>query len=96
MKRAKAKRSRSRAAARPSAPRERKPTKLEALTESTAQQFAHQNSYTIHGRVRVLECEAEETDKSIAAMTNAINTLKARRVEIAARLDGLAQVLRKR
>ena len=73
-----------------------KPTKLEALTESVAQDYAHQNSQIIHSRKRVLEFEAEEADKSIIATAGALAAVRERRAKIQALLVGLENVIRKR
>ena len=71
-------------------------TTLTALTEEVARDWAHQNSAVIHSKVRVLRCEADETDKSIVALQGALQAAKDRRKKVEATLAGLAVVLEKR
>lgn len=74
----------------------KKPTRLEALSLSVAQNWAHANSATINSHRRVLQCEAEEADKSIVALTAAATNLRTRRQQIDAILAGLSTVMDKR
>lgn len=73
-----------------------KPSKLDHLATSVAQDWAHANSYTINSRRRVLQFEADETDKSIVALGAALANMKDRRAKIEATLRGLAVVIEKR
>jgi len=73
-----------------------RPTKLDRLAEATSRDWAHANSAVITSRVRVLQFEAEETDKSIVALGATLVNLRERRAKIEAVLTGLGQVLAKR
>lgn len=73
-----------------------RPSKLDNLSVSVAQDWAHQNSIVINSRRRVLQFEAEEMDKSIVALTAALANAKERRAKLEAMLNGLAAVLAKR
>lgn len=74
----------------------RRPTKLEELAKAVEQDYAHQNTIVINGRRRVLQCEAEEADKSIVAMTAAMANLKERRAKLQAMIAGLGAIVAKR
>ena len=74
----------------------RKPTYLERLAESAAQDFAHANSAVIASRRRVLQFEAEEADKSIVALQATLATMKERRAKLTAIIAGLSLVIGKR
>lgn len=69
---------------------------MESLSTRVAQDYAHQNSAVIASRMRVLQCEAEETDQGIYRMMSALATLKQRRAVIEATLRGMASVIEKR
>lgn len=73
-----------------------KRSKLDSLTESAAQDYAHQNTATINSRRRVLECEADEVERAITALTAAISHQRRRKNVIAATIKGLASVVAKR
>lgn len=73
-----------------------RPGKLDHLTASVAQDYAHHNSVTIHSRRRVLQFEAEETDKNIVALAAALVSLRERRAKLEAMLKGLTAVIEKR
>lgn len=74
----------------------KKPTRLDHLASSVARDWAHQNSVVVHSRMRVLQFEGEEVDKSIVALAAALATAKERRKKIDAMLRGLAAVVEKR
>lgn len=62
------------------------------LSQSANRQFAHANTAVIQSRLRVLQVEAEEIDKSILAMQSALAMLKARRLNVEAFIAGLDAV----
>ena len=76
--------------------RVRKPTRLEALTTSVSQDFAHQHTVTINSRRRVLQFEATEVDRAIVALSADLANQRDRRSRIEATLQGLAAVVAKR
>ena len=76
--------------------RNKRPTKLDVLAESVAQDYAHQHTTTINSRRRVLEFEGSEVDGAITALTAALANKRNRRREIDAALRGLAIVVGKR
>ena len=76
--------------------RARRLSKQDELAARVEREWAHQNSAVIASRQRVLQFEAEETDKSIAALTAAVINLKERRRVIDATLQGLATVVARR
>ena len=69
---------------------------LEALTTSTAQSFAHQNSVAIHSRRRVLEFEESEVDRAIAMLSAELSNQRRRKGVIGATLRGLTSVIERR
>lgn len=71
-------------------------TPLEMLALETAHQFAHQNSAVVMSKMRMLRCEAEETDKSITALDAALRDKKELRKRVEAQLTALSVVLAKR
>lgn len=74
----------------------KRPSTTDQLTASIAQDFAHQNSYTINSRKRVLEFEAEEIEKAIVAMTGSLASIRARQAKVRAMLRGLEAIIAKR
>jgi hypothetical protein len=71
-------------------------TKSDRLSEAVARDWAHANSAVINSRVRVLQFEAEEVDKSLAALQATVLQVRERRAAIEATLTGLGQVLARR
>jgi hypothetical protein len=74
-------------------PRNRKPTPYDALAIETERAWAHQNSVVIHRHIRVLRCEAEETEKSIIDLQATLEGMREKRRRIEARLRGLTAVV---
>ena len=77
-------------------PKVKKLTKLEALTISVAQDYAHQHTATIQSKRRMLQCEAQEIDASIVALQATLMRQRERRAKVAATIDGLTSVIGKR
>jgi hypothetical protein len=73
-----------------------RPSKLDNLAASVAQDWAHQNSAVVNSRRRVLQFEASEVDASIVALVAALTNARERRAKIEATLTGLAAVIAKR
>ena len=76
--------------------KKQKRSRYDAIADGFAQEFAHQNSYTIHSRMRILCFESEEADKAIVALTGALANMRERRAKVEAMLRGLASVVEKR
>jgi len=71
-------------------------TRRQILVNSTAQDCAHQNSYTINSRRRVLQFEADEKQISIIQLTAALNRAKADLARLEASIEGLDSVVARR
>lgn len=74
----------------------RRPTKLEQLSDAIAQDFAHANSVVVGSKRRILQFEAQETDRSIIALQSALVDMKERRAKLEAMIAGLSSVIAKR
>ena len=80
----------------PKAPRLPRPTRQDELAKRIECEWAHQNTVVIASRQRVLQFEAEEVDKAIAALQGALVNMRDRRTVIDATLRGLAAVVARR
>lgn len=56
----------------------------------------HANSAAISSRIRILECESEETDIAISALTASLADWKDKRARLDAQIKSLNLVLAKR
>lgn len=70
--------------------------KHDRLAAAVSQEWAHANSFTIHGKRRVLQYELTEIENAIAAMTAAIAKERERRSQVEAIIRGMTSVLEKR
>lgn len=66
------------------------------LSESVAQDYAHQHTLTINSRRRVLEFEQNEVDRAIVMLQASLSNQRRRKSTIEATLRGLATVVGKR
>lgn len=71
-------------------------TKLEALVTETVNHSRHLHSETIHSQSRILQVEAEEAERSIIALTAALNAMKDKLARIEAQQRALATVIERR
>jgi hypothetical protein len=78
------------------AARTKKPSKLDQITTSTIQAFAHLSSADATKRNIVLSCEASTVDSDIAELSARLARTRARRAEIEAQIAGLCAVIRAR
>lgn len=74
----------------------KRPTKLEHLAMTTELDWRHQNSVVVQSRIRVLQFEADEMDKSIVALAAALASAKERRAKVDAMIAGLTSVVARR
>lgn len=70
--------------------------KLDALTTSIAQDYAHLHSATIQSQRRIQQCALDETERAIVALAAELSRQKARRQRLTAVIAGLTAVIGKR
>ena len=63
------------------------------VAERTRLEMTHQNSAVIASRMRVVQCEADELEKSEMMLRASLDRIKARRRNVGAILVGLQAVL---
>jgi len=73
-----------------------RPSKLDQLTLSVAQDYAHEASDDITRRRVVLACEANTVDHEVFTLVSRLADARDRRAKIEATLKGLAVVVGKR
>jgi hypothetical protein len=76
--------------------KEHKPSKLDAITAASAQDYAHCHTLRIVSRRNVLQFEVTELDAEIVALQAAAEKARQRRKLLLAQIDGLGQVIAKR
>lgn len=76
--------------------KERKPSKLEQLTSSIEQDYAHQHSTRIIAKRAILNFTLGQIEGEIIRMSAALSKMKKQKTELTARISGLGKVLEKR
>ena len=74
----------------------KKPTQLELLAESTAQDYAHASSSDVIRFRTVIECQLEVTERKIGELIATLANAKADQRRTEAILTGLGMVIGKR
>ena len=74
----------------------RKPSKLDAVSTSVAQDYAHRDTGDIIRQRRVIVTQVDMTDAEIAVLAGRLVDARAQRAKLGAMLVGLASVIDKR
>lgn len=74
----------------------KKPTKTEELIHAVARDNSFHSSARIESKMRMIECEVEELEREIVALSAAIVNAKKRKAGLEAIEAGLGQILDKR
>lgn len=76
--------------------KKQKQPKVNPLTVSVAQAFAHQHSATVQRQRRVHEFELQETEGAITVLTSALAGQRQKHRDLRARIEGLTLVIERR